>query len=69
MLPYMLRITPHGLLAMIFRERWPQRERQCSGAGLEEKISREAMNSTLRKLSMIIHIAKAFVALILVPYV
>jgi hypothetical protein len=57
MFPYMLRIIPHGLLAtMIFREWWPQREHQCSSPGLKEKPSREAMDSTLRKLSMIIHI-------------
>ena len=43
----------------ICRERWPQREHQYSSPGLREKISREAMVSTLRKLSMIVLIAKA----------
>ena len=36
-----------------------QRECQYSSPGLREKISREAMDSTLCKLFMIVHITKA----------
>ena len=60
---YTLCITPRGLhhneFAWICWERWPQRECQYSSPGLTEKISREAMVSTLCKLSMIVLIAKA----------
>ena len=56
---YTLRITPHGLRHNEFARKDGQRERQYSSPGLREKLLREAMNSTLCKLSMIIHIPKA----------
>ena len=63
MFPYiMLRIIPHGLRHNEFSgkdamatERAPV---QQSCHGHREKISREAMDSTLHKLSMIVLIAK-----------
>ena len=53
--PYTLNIMPHGLFTIM---NLPSTGHQYSSLGLKEKISREAMDSTLRKLSIIIRTAK-----------
>ena len=59
MFPYTLRITPRGWFAIMILPGKMAPDRQYSSPDLEEKISREAMDSMLRKLSMIVDTAKS----------